>query len=304
MRGSCLRTSFLLLLVWSALVFPVCAFSEDAAVVRIGVGVLRSGTDKVSVTEARDRLVKALGHQKADRKEKIGIQAVALEESQGSKALAEAREKDCQFVLVSRLTDLETAEKPVPYGTAGSIDYLPVMSAKIAYQLIRVVDGVEYAVGTATSEEASSIRDAVMEAIRRVATEAVADLKKGGNVPQSATAPLDTDASQHPLQSIEVAFIGTDFCKWLPSDISHSEALHGVCEYAISLPQKMPNFICDQETSRYWGDSKVPRDLITALVRYEDGTESYAEIKLNGKPAPRAISEAPGQWPRESSAAI
>ena len=64
----------------------------------------------------------------------------------------------------------------------------------------------------------------------------------------------------------------------------------------MSLPQRMPNFICDQQTSRYRGDSKVPRDLITALVRYEDGNESYTEIKLNGKAAPSAITSSPGQW--------
>jgi hypothetical protein len=58
----------------------------------------------------------------------------------------------------------------------------------------------------------------------------------------------------------------------------------------------MPNFICEQETSRYRGDSQVPRDLITALVRYEDGNESYTEIKLNGQFAPRAITDSPGQW--------
>ena len=75
-------------------------------------------------------------------------------------------------------------------------------------------------------------------------------------------------------------------------DVPHSEALRGVCEYAMSLPERMPNFICDQQTSRYRGDGKVPRDLITALVRYEDGNVSYTEIKLNGKAA-RAIAD----WP-------
>jgi VWFA-related protein len=286
----------LLLLLSSSLVLCVCAFSEDAAVVRIGVGVLRSGTDKVSVIEMRDRLVKALNHQKADKKQKITIQAVGLEESQGSKALEEAREKNCQFVLFSRLTDLQTSEKSVANGTSGGIDYVPAMTAKVAYQLVRVVDGAEYAVGSAKSEESSSIVDAVIDALRKVATSAVADLKKGGNVPLREPPPENTVAAHPPLKSIEVALIATDFCKWLPTDIWHPEALRGVCEYAISLPQKMPNFICDQETSRYWGDSKVPRDLITALVRYEEGNESYTEIKLNGKPAPRAISEAPGQW--------
>src|SRR5579859_3497131 len=87
------------------------AFAQDENVVRIGVAVLRSGTEKnVSVTAARDRLVKALNQQKPDKKLKLRVQAVGLEASQGSVALAEAKGKDCQFVLFSHLTDLLTSE--------------------------------------------------------------------------------------------------------------------------------------------------------------------------------------------------
>jgi VWFA-related protein len=64
----------------------------------------------------------------------------------------------------------------------------------------------------------------------------------------------------------------------------------------MSLPQKMPNFVCDQDASRYRGKNKVPFDLVTASVRYEDGNESYSEIKVNGLPAPTAITERPGLW--------
>ena len=90
------------------------AFAQDKDAVRIGVAVLRSGTDKVSVTEARDRLVKALNQQKPDKRLKLRVLAVGLEASQGRVALAEAKEKNCHFVLFSHLTDLLTSEKSVP----------------------------------------------------------------------------------------------------------------------------------------------------------------------------------------------
>ncbi len=70
----------------------------------------------------------------------------------------------------------------------------------------------------------------------------------------------------------------------------------GVCEYAMSLPQKMPNFICDQDASRFWGKDKVPFDLVTASIRYEDGRESYTDIKVNGRDATNDISKSPGLW--------
>ena len=122
------------------IVFLLClpTFAQDKDVVRIGVAVLRSGTDKVSVTEARDRLVKALNQQKPDKKLNLRTQAVGLEASQGSAALAEAREKNCQFILFSRLTDLLTSEKSVPSSMTGTIDTFPVFAAKVEYQLERV----------------------------------------------------------------------------------------------------------------------------------------------------------------------
>jgi len=283
------------------LLFIVCfmclpAFAQDNDVIRIGVAVLRSSTDKVSATEARDRLVKALNQQKPDRKLKLRLQAVPLEASQGSTAVNEAREKSCQFVLFSHLTDLLTSEKMVPNVSTGALDSVPTVTAKASYELEQTVDGAEYAIGSAKVDDASSIRDALMDAMSQLAVAVFSELKKGGNVPRTEASSPSAGAAAPPLARSEDALIDSDFCKWLPTDVPHSEALHGVCEYAMSLPQRMPNFICDQETARYRGSGKVPRDLITALVRYEDGNESYAEIKWNGKLAPRAIAESPGQW--------
>lgn len=293
MRDLLSRTLLPLLLV----LLSLPALSQDKDVVRIGVAVLRSGTDKISVKEARDRLVKALNQQKPDKKVKLRVQAVELEASQGSTALAEARGKNCEFVLFSHLTDVLRSEKSVLTNMmTGAADVVPIFTAKVEFQLERVADAAEYAIGSTKSEEASSMRDAVMDAMGQLAGSVFSELKKGGNVPHRELTPEDTDAAQKSPAKVDVAMIGSDQCKWLPTDVPHADALRGVCEYAMSLPQKMPNFICEQETSRYRGNNRVPRDLIQALVRYEDGSESYSEIKLNGKPASSAITDAPGLW--------
>jgi VWFA-related protein len=93
-----------------------------------------------------------------------------------------------------------------------------------------------------------------------------------------------------------VARIVPNFCAWLPSGIPHAEALPGVCEYVMGVAEKMPNFICHQEASRYRGKSHAPHDLITATVRYEDGKESYDEIKVNGRPATIETAQSTGLW--------
>jgi hypothetical protein len=57
---------------------------------------------------------------------------------------------------------------------------------------------------------------------------------------------------------VEAVTFAANACAWLPANIPHAEAVAGVCQYAMSLPQKMPNFICDQDASRYRGKNKVP----------------------------------------------
>lgn len=263
---------------------------------RIGVALMRTGVDKVSKKEARDRLVKGLDRKKFDKKSNISIVAVPLESPDERKALVEAREKNCQFVAYTRLTDLVTSERFDPNAFAGAGGTVPTITAKVSFQVRRAIDGAEYAIGSAPGEDSSSMADAAFDAISHLVPEMVADLKKGGNVPHRELDAEALDTATTTANRFEVETIGVDYCKWLPTGIAHADALQGVCNYAISLPQKMPNFICEQATSRYLGDSKTPRDLITALVRYEDGNESYSEIKVNGRPAPEAIAGGPGQW--------
>lgn len=90
--------------------------------------------------------------------------------------------------------------------------------------------------------------------------------------------------------------VNIDPCAWLPNDIPHAEALRGVCQFANTMAQKMPNFICDQDASRYRGKNKVPFDLITASVRYQDGREFYSKIQRNGQPVSASLSQSPGLW--------
>jgi len=69
-------------------------------------------------------------------------------------------------------------------------------------------------------------------------------------------------------------------CDWLVAVGAQSDALRSVCQYAVTLPERMPNFTCDQRTARYRSDH--PSDIVTALVTYEDGKESYREVRADG----------------------
>ena len=83
-------------------------------------------------------------------------------------------------------------------------------------------------------------------------------------------------------------------CDLLFPDGIHSDALRKVCLYAVTLPQKMPNFSCEQTTFRYLDGQ--PADVITGIVTYEDGKESFKEITSNGQPATDGMLLNSGTW--------
>jgi hypothetical protein len=264
------------------------AFAQQPSVVSIGVPPLRSEASVVSVTAARDRLVKDLNQHKPDKKQRLSVKAVSLDAASGSAAIAEAHDKNCQFVLSTHLSDLQKAAVLQNNGAAG-MDYVPAYTAVVEYGLIRVADGRYIAIGSAKAED-SSLQDAILEAMSRLSRAIVSDLGKGGSPP--AGQPI---AANQPTtsKSVEAPEIGSDPCGWLPANIPHAAALHHVCEYAISASTEMPNFICDQAASRYRGNNRIPADMITASVRYEDGNESYSDIKVNGV---SAKTLPPGIW--------
>ena len=89
-------------------------------------------------------------------------------------------------------------------------------------------------------------------------------------------------AQTAPQSDAESATSAAMSCDWLAAIGQQSDALRKVCQYAITIPARMPNFTCDQRTSRYRSDH--PSDIVTARVTYEDGKESYRDVRTDGDP--------------------
>lgn len=294
---------------------PILSVAQEDMVVRVGV-TEPLGVDKtVSPTETRDRLVKALNHQKPERQKldnqksdrqkpdnkiHFSVEAVALATEWGSKAVAEAKEKGCRVVLSAQVTRADTSSIQRP--NLSDLDTIPMFDVRVEYRLARVVDGATFAIGSVKGKDTTSLQAAVWEAISQVAGEAIADIAKAGPLSagesrtESRTAASQAEKSASAPRQDGAAMLVPNFCAWLPSGIPHADALPGVCEYVMNLAEKMPNFVCHQEASRYRGKSRAPHDLITATVRYEDGKESYDEIKVNGRPATIEAAQSTGLW--------
>jgi VWFA-related protein len=271
----------------------ISADAQDITVVQVGVPALRSGVNAVSVTEARDRLVKALNQQKPNKLSHVSIRAIPLDAPPGPLALAEANRKKCLFVVSTHLTNLATSTEVSQYDRLPSA---PVYHATVEYQINRVADGSGVAVGSIETEDSNSSRDSIWRALSQVSAKAAADLLNGRNISDGVYQAGNNSPQQPVPQRIEVLQMGTDSCAWLPNDIPHAVALRGACEYAIGMSRQMPNLICDEAASRYRGNDRVATDLITTSLRYEDGNETYSALTVNGKPAPDAITQSPGLW--------
>jgi hypothetical protein len=69
-------------------------------------------------------------------------------------------------------------------------------------------------------------------------------------------------------------------------------------EWAETFTQGLPNYVCQQITTRYMEESRSagwqPIDVVTAKVVYEDGHEDYKEITVGGKRTNKSMLEIGG----------
>ncbi|MGO9083856.1 MAG: VWA domain-containing protein [Candidatus Sulfotelmatobacter sp.] len=95
------------------------------------------------------------------------------------------------------------------------------------------------------------------------------------------------------------------YCSAIAGLAEHSPALAELCRFALSLPRKMPNVICNLETRRYWRAFDIAhRDVVTAAVSYEDGEEYYSNIKIDGNPENASSGALNSSWSMGELASI
>jgi hypothetical protein len=106
--------------------------------------------------------------------------------------------------------------------------------------------------------------------------------------------PSTLTISSQPDQPLDVS----SYCETLSKRTAQSAALAHVCQFALSLGQRLPNVTCSQETIRYEdsGHGFRLQDVVTAQVSYERGQERYKEMATNGKPIESATPDLTAGW--------
>jgi hypothetical protein len=327
-----IRSGKLALLI---LFLSACAVSQEPAVIRVGIPTVASNIEKVPSADAQTQLLQLLNAIKPDKKHTASIQAIALKASNRSEAFAEARKSACQFVLFAKIQEavpkiLRFREPPkvirVGYEIArvdSGADYAlgsaeaplsgsPQSAAEKAEK--RVVQNVTMelcgkgsaplavpATPAPTTSAANSDNSAVSEKSKPISDQATSQpgeqaqalAELAGIDPAQMNAAVPPSPS--PPQSASNA--APDLCSSMAGEILHAQSLAGACEFALAIPRRMPNFICEETTGRFREDSHHATDVITASLRYEDGKESFSDVKLNGTTVPyAAFDQLSGLW--------
>jgi hypothetical protein len=92
----------------SACLLSICAFAQENRVIRVGVPTMENRSQNgVPGNLERDRLVAALNQEKPDKKLHVKVQGVPLDGTTPEAVGAEAKEKSCDYVVYTTLTELQ-----------------------------------------------------------------------------------------------------------------------------------------------------------------------------------------------------
>ncbi len=88
----------------------VCAFAQENRIIRVGVPTMENrSASGVPGNLERDRLVAALNQEKPDKKLHVKVQGVPLDGTTPEAVGAEAKEKNCDYVVYTTLTELQAS---------------------------------------------------------------------------------------------------------------------------------------------------------------------------------------------------
>ncbi len=79
---------------------------------------------------------------------------------------------------------------------------------------------------------------------------------------------------------------------------AYNDLIERTRQWSEAFSQGLPNFVCEQVTTRYAEPSRSegfqPQDVVSAKVVYEDGKEDYREIMVGGKRTNKSMMELGG----------
>ncbi len=128
---------------------------------------------------------------------------------------------------------------------------------------------------------------------------------KRGKPPKRATkapAEIEPDAPAATVREVAASGVPNAAAKETAAVPVEESFISKVRETALNFSESLPNYLCLQMTTRYQSEGRpanwVPNDVVSAEVVYENGNESYRNIKINNKLVKKEMEELSGGWSR------
>ena len=128
--------------------------------------------------------------------------------------------------------------------------------------------------------------------------------------PVEAPQPVEAaqgSAAQQAAKSVEPPPVDSPTASPTPSLSPSAPLIERAREAAWQFSQKLPNFVCEEFMSRFilqGRQDKKPLDLVSAEIIYEDGHESYRNVKIDNHPTDKPLQEIDGSWSTGEFASI
>jgi hypothetical protein len=85
----------------------------------------------------------------------------------------------------------------------------------------------------------------------------------------------------------------------VPAGNPHVMLIERAREEAATFLETLPNYVCQEQTTRYVSETRQPSwnvvDVVSAEVVYDDHQESYRNLQINGRPTKKAPEDS-GAW--------
>lgn len=158
------------LLLLAVLVLISTIARAQASPVQLCVATLQGAGGDVSATGSRDWLIKFLNKQKNSQ-----ISPIPLDQSEPADAIAEAKQKNCQYLVTTKLT--ETHSDSGYLGGLSTVN-LQTFYVTVEYKLVAVDDGKDISAGSQKASDRGSSQNAVTATTKKIAEKVSGALKK------------------------------------------------------------------------------------------------------------------------------
>ena len=202
----------------------------------------------------------------------------------------------------TELSEARTVKMPASTGNPGAAQFALVFETSNKPSRVEFVggDGNLRSAADKIREKEFAVRFPDVSSIKIVRCAQLTCTQSGCSVvlqpienPQGFSAPQVAKSTEPPPSPVAPA----DFT---PAPLTaNAPLIERAREVAFQFSQKLPNFRCQESMSRFTQrgrEQKTPLDMVSAEIIYEDGRESYRDVKIDDRPANKALEDINGSW--------